>query len=122
MFWNAEKSWVWDEKTFENISLDICKVYYFLYNKAIYTICNTGSKNVVKISRIHIIFILMFWNIRSNLFRVYSCCFIFFMVDDLLDKLETRNEKWEMIFCQYNLLFLIFKLFVCQQYNNGFTY
>ena len=53
----------------------------------------------------------MFWNIRSNLFRVYSCCFIFFMVDDLLDKLETRNEKWEMITCQYNLLFLTF-LFV----------
>ena len=24
----------------------------------------------------------------------------------LLDKLETRNEKWEMITCQYNLLFL----------------
>ena len=30
------------------------------------------------------------------------------MVDDLLDKLETRNEKWEMITCQYNLLFLNF--------------
>ena len=29
----------------------------------------------------------------------------------LLDKLETRNEKWEMITCQYNLLFLDF-LFV----------
>ena len=33
------------------------------------------------------------------------------MIDDLLDKLETRNEKWEMITCQYNLLFLNF-LFV----------
>ena len=33
------------------------------------------------------------------------------MVDDLLDKLEMRNEKWEMITCQYNLLFLNF-LFV----------
>ena len=33
------------------------------------------------------------------------------MVDDLPDKLETRNEKWEMITCQYNLLFLTF-LFV----------
>ena len=29
----------------------------------------------------------------------------------LLDKLETKNEKWEMITCQYNLLFLNF-LFV----------
>ena len=40
----------------------------------------------------------MFWNIRSYLSRVYSCCFIFFMFDDLLDKLETRNEneKWGM--------------------------
>ena len=36
------------------------------------------------------------------------------MVDDLLDKIETRNEKSEMITCQYNLLFLIFKLFICQ--------
>ena len=33
------------------------------------------------------------------------------MVDDLLDKLEMKNEKWEMITCQYNLLFLNF-LFV----------
>ena len=33
------------------------------------------------------------------------------MVDDLPDKLETRNEKWEMITCQYNLLFWNF-LFV----------
>ena len=32
---------------------------------------------------------------RSNLFRVYSCVLYFFMVDDLLDKLETRNEKLE---------------------------
>ena len=37
----------------------------------------------------------MFWNIRRNLFRVW----------------QTRNEKWEMITCQYNLLFLHF-LFV----------
>ena len=44
------------------------------------------------------------------------------MVDDLLDKLEMRNEKLEMITCQYNLLFLIFKLFISQQYNNGFVY
>ena len=43
------------------------------------------------------------------------------MVDDLLDKLETRNEKREMITCQYSL-FLIFKLFICQQYNDGFAY
>ena len=34
----------------------------------------------------------MFSNIRNNLFRVYSS-FIFFMVNDLLDKLETRNGK-----------------------------
>ena len=27
-----------------------------------------------------------------------------------------------MITCQYNLLFLIFKLFICQQYNDGFAY
>ena len=33
------------------------------------------------------------------------------MVDDLLDKLEMRNEKLEIITCQYNLLFLNF-LFV----------
>ena len=33
------------------------------------------------------------------------------MVDDLLDKLETRNEKWEIITCQYSFLFLKF-LFV----------
>ena len=71
----------------------------------------------------------MFWNISSNLFRVYSCCFISFMVDDQLDKLETRNEKWEMrnekweiITHQYNLFFLIFKVFICQQYNSGFAY
>ena len=38
------------------------------------------------------------------------------------EKLETRNEKWEMITCQYNLLFSIFKLFICQQCNNGFAY
>ena len=30
------------------------------------------------------------------------------MVDDLLDKLETRNEKWEIITCQYSFLFLKF--------------
>ena len=42
------------------------------------------------------------------------------MVDDLFDKLETRNEKREIetrkeqiITHQYNLLFLIFKLFIC---------
>ena len=29
-----------------------------------------------------------------------------------------RNEKWEMITCQYNLLVLNF---ICQQYNNCFV-
>ena len=30
---------------------------------------------------------------KKQFIRVSSCCFIFFMVDDQLDKLETRNEK-----------------------------
>ena len=30
---------------------------------------------------------------KKQFIRVSSCCFIFFMVDDQLDKLEMRNEK-----------------------------
>ena len=73
-------------------------VRYILFSiiRLFYAICNASSKNIfiVKISRIHIIFTLMFWNIRSNLFRVYSCCFIFFY--GWWSVWQTRNEKWEM--------------------------
>ena len=80
------------------------KIYMNSYNFYSYVLkCRKNLSVSIKNSYNFYTYLLKY---KKQFIRVSSCCFIFFMVDDQLDKLETRNEKWEMITCQNNLSFL----------------
>ena len=80
----------------KNLKLTILR---FLPGPPIYVYYYTGGKNlfIVKSAWIHIIFILIFWNIffKETIYLGFIVVFIF-MVGNLLDKWEMRNEKWEI--------------------------